>query len=146
MIREDFVYLSINNLSSASYYPLNSPANFISKAPDTLEFDNESRWFVGVSSFSHGMIDTSKDIKFICIHLDFISNQMCGNKLKRIVYMAPFINKVDFMHNIFNIKYCRIEKNSLSEIRCYLTDENNDEIRFIDDCMTYIELKFKKSI
>lgn len=146
MNTEDFFYLSINNRSSSKYYPLNTSANFVSKTPETLVFDFETRWNVGVSNFSHGRIDTSRDIKYICIYLDFISNQMFGDELKKIVFMAPFSNKEGFRHQIFNVKYCKMEKTSLADVRCVLTDETGEEIQFIDDSLTCIELKFEKGI
>lgn len=146
MNTEDFFYLSINNRSSSKYYPLNTSTNFVSKTPETLVFDFETCWYVGVTNFSHGKIDSARDIKYICVYLDFISDQMFGDKLEKIVFMAPFSKKEDFRHKIINIKYCKIEKASLVDVRCTLTDENGEEIRFIDDSLTCIELKFKKAI
>lgn len=147
MLIDSTTSISINNRSSLEYYPTNDPSRFVVKLPDSLVFDSNSNWYVGVIQFSHGQIVNNNQISYICIHLDFISNQIIGDKLLKISYMGPITSDGTEVvnHEIRSVRYCRINKLSVSEIQCCLTDEKGEIITFENnDVMTNIVFEIKR--
>jgi hypothetical protein len=148
MIIETFTSLSINHRCSIGYYPHNNASKFSVKLSDPIIMDENSDWIVGVTSFSHGTVDKMNS-NYICLHIDFISNQIMGDKSQKVIFIGA-LNKCDdiiFNHSITNIQMCRVEKTNIEEIHCFLTNEFGDPIKFMnDEIITNIVLKIKKSI
>lgn len=109
-----------------------------------------SLYIRGLSSYVNEIDDIltvdTEHVNYICIHLDFITNQIIGDKLLKIAFISPVISDSEICnHNITNIIYNKIEKSNIQEIHCYISDEHGEKIKFKnDEMMTNIILSIKK--
>lgn len=95
-IMDNFTYVTLLSNSSLKYYPENTLSRFTVKLPNTINFDSNEKWYVGLTNVTHTSIRAQQKTQPIKIKIKSTGKQgFLTEKLINLLNAAPdFYQKV----------------------------------------------------
>ena len=123
-------YVTLFSNASQTLYPENTLAAFTSELAQSIEFDPNDKWEVGLCEFTCPQ-SLAGSTEYAIIYCDLIPAQLVGSSLVRC--MRTFIYPTTLGQFAFkNIYYLPVEKRIISNIRIEIMHLSGNRVQFRD--------------